>query len=150
MGSQDASSGTTHYAFNLLDSKNWKTFLFKAQNKLEDEGHWQYIVNPAVPPILGVQCLAVSPAMGMVDTAITNPNYADWEKGNAKTMCWITEMVSDDQVTYIWDATMWKRSLAPRWTKGVSGRAGDSAKSCSKKYSGCWIIIKLGVEHGEV
>jgi hypothetical protein len=41
---------------------------------------------------------------------------------------------------------MWKRRLVLRWKKGVSGRAGDSAESYSKKYKNYWRIIKLVVD----
>jgi hypothetical protein len=45
-------------------------------------------------------------------------------------------------------APLWKRRLVPRWrwTKGVSGRAGDNTESYSKKCNNCWRIIKLAVD----
>jgi hypothetical protein len=41
---------------------------------------------------------------------------------------------------------LWKRRLVPRWTKGVSGHAGDGAESYSKEYERYRRIIKLTVE----
>ncbi|KAJ7648825.1 hypothetical protein B0H17DRAFT_958815, partial [Mycena rosella] len=58
-----------------------------------------------------VQRPPVTPATGAVSTVIVNPDYADWSKGDAKTKCRITEMVSDDQVAYIRDA----RTAAEMW-----------------------------------
>ncbi|KAJ7687226.1 hypothetical protein B0H17DRAFT_842623, partial [Mycena rosella] len=99
------------YNFTLLDNKNWKTFSFKAKSKLEDEDRWKYIAKPAALQTLVVQRPATAPATGTVSTRIPNPAYADWETGDAKTMRRITEMVSDDQVAYIRDAT----SAAEMW-----------------------------------
>jgi hypothetical protein len=139
MGTPDVSS-TTRYAFNLLDSKNWKTFSFKAQNKLEDEDRWQYISKPAVLSTIVVQRPAVSPATGTVETTIVNPDYADWEKGNAKTMRRITEMVSDDQVAYIMDATsaaeMWNNLRTIYEPTGMLSMIATQDKLNNIKYGG--------------
>jgi hypothetical protein len=70
-------SSATRYTFNLLDNKNWKTFSFKAQSKLEDEERWTYVVGPVVPPTVVVQRTTVLPATGTVDTEIVNPGYAN-------------------------------------------------------------------------
>lgn len=138
MGTRDVSS--TRYTFNLLDSKNWKTFSFKAQNKLEDEDRWTFIVDTAVPPTIVVQQPAVSPATGMVATSIVNPDYADWEKGNAKTMRRITEMVSDDQVAYIRDAKtaaeMWNNLRAIYEPTGMLSMMAIHEKLANIKYKG--------------
>jgi hypothetical protein len=47
---------------------------------------------------------AVAPDTGTVEMEVVNPAYANWRKGDEKTKCRITEMVSDTQVAYIRDA----------------------------------------------
>ena len=139
MGPGDASS-VTRYTFNQLDSKNWKTFSYKAKSKLEDEDRWQYIAKPAVLPTIVVRQPAVSPAMGTVNVTIINPDYADWEKGNLKTMRRITEMVSDDQVAYIMDATtaaeMWTNLRTIYEPTGMLSMIATHEKLANIKYGG--------------
>jgi uncharacterized membrane protein YgcG len=131
---------STRYVFNQLDGKNWNTFAFKAQSKLEDEENWQFIVGPAQPKTVIVQRAAVSPATGMVDTEIVNADYADWAKGNAKTMRRITEMVNDDQVAYIRDATtaaeMWNNLRTIYEPTGMLSMIAIHKKLASIKYKG--------------
>ncbi|KAJ7343877.1 hypothetical protein DFH08DRAFT_810415 [Mycena albidolilacea] len=79
-----AVSSSTRYAFNLLDSKNWDTWSFKVQSKLEDEERWKYITGPWVFPTMIVQQTAVSPATGTVDAEVSNPVYPDWRKATTR------------------------------------------------------------------
>ncbi|KAJ7754912.1 hypothetical protein B0H14DRAFT_3512430 [Mycena olivaceomarginata] len=143
MGTPDVS--TPCYLFNQLADKNWKTFSFKAKNKFEDEDHWKYVAEPIVPPTLIVQRPAVSPATGMVDTEIVNPEYAEWKKGNDKTMRRIVEMVSDDQVPYIEHAQtaqeMWNNLWAIYEAVGMQSMIAVQEKLSTIKYAGSRVSL---------
>jgi hypothetical protein len=138
MGPPDVS--TRGYQFNQLDKKNWKTFSWKAQNKFEDEDQWQYIIGPPVTEMLIVQRPALASAMGTVDTKIVNPDYADWKKGNDKTMRRIAEMVQDDQVQYIEHATtaqeMWNNLRDVYEAVGMQSMIATQDKLSTIKYAG--------------
>ncbi|KAJ7778676.1 hypothetical protein DFH07DRAFT_1033377 [Mycena maculata] len=139
MGTRDASSSTC-YAFNLLDKSNWKTFSFKAKNKFEDEGHWQYISDPPVPEKIITQSPAASPATGTIDVVTNNPAYAAGVEGNAKTMHRIVEMVSDNQVPYIEHAKtaveMWNNLRLIYEAVGMQSMIAVQDKLSTIKYAG--------------
>src|ERR1700761_6703105 len=136
----EAVSSSTRYAFNLLDSKNWDTWSFKVQSKLEDEERWKYITGPWIFSTMIVQQPNASSATGTVDTEVPNPAYPDWRKGDEKTRRRIVEMVSDDQVVYIRDAQtaaeMWNNLRTIYQRQGMQSMIAIHDKISTIKYRG--------------